>query len=42
MAEFVTAETLAAQAGLAHGFFTRRGGVSAGPFAALAALNPKE
>ena len=35
MAEFVTAETLAAQAGLAHGFFTRRGGVSAGPFAAL-------
>ncbi|MEO3472279.1 peptidoglycan editing factor PgeF [Roseomonas sp. CAU 1739] len=35
MAEFVTAETLAAHAGLAHGFFTRRGGVSAGPFAAL-------
>ena len=35
MAEFVTAETLAAQTGLAHGFFTRRGGVSAGPFAAL-------
>ena len=35
MAEFVTAEMLAAQRGLAHGFFTRRGGVSAGPFAAL-------
>ena len=35
MAEFVTAEALAAQPGLAHGFFTRRGGVSAGPFAAL-------
>lgn len=35
MAEFVTAETLAGQPGLAHGFFTRRGGVSAGPFAAL-------
>jgi YfiH family protein len=35
MAEFVTAESLAAQPGLAHGFFTRRGGVSAGPFAAL-------
>lgn len=34
MAEFVTAETLVAH-GLAHGFFTRRGGVSAGPFAAL-------
>ncbi len=35
MAEFVTAETLAGLPGLAHGFFTRRGGVSAGPFAAL-------
>ncbi len=35
MAVFVTAESLAAQPGLAHGFFTRRGGVSAGPFAAL-------
>ncbi len=35
MAEFVTAATLSAQQGLTHGFFTRRGGVSAGPFAAL-------
>ncbi|GGJ03699.1 peptidoglycan editing factor PgeF [Neoroseomonas lacus] len=35
MAEFVTAESLAGLPGLAHGFFTRRGGVSAGPFAAL-------
>lgn len=35
MAQFVTAETLAAQPCLAHAFFTRRGGVSAGPFAAL-------
>ena len=35
MAEAVTATTLAAQPGLAHGFFTRRGGVSAGSFAAL-------
>ena len=35
MAVFVTAETLAAQPGLAHGFFTRRGGVSSGAFAAL-------
>lgn len=35
MAVFVTAETLAGQPGLAHGFFTRRGGVSAGNFAAL-------
>jgi YfiH family protein len=35
MAEFVTAERLAAEPGLAHGFFTRRGGVSTGPYAAL-------
>lgn len=35
MAEAVTADTLAAQPGLAHGFFTRRGGVSGGAFAAL-------
>ncbi|NMJ42904.1 laccase domain-containing protein [Roseomonas sp. JC162] len=35
MAQFVTAESLAAESGLAHAFFTRRGGVSAGPFAAL-------
>lgn len=35
MADFVTAERLAAQPGLAHGFFTRRGGVSGGAFAAL-------
>ncbi|MBR0673545.1 peptidoglycan editing factor PgeF [Neoroseomonas soli] len=35
MAESVTAATLAAQPGLAHGFFTRRGGVSGGAFAAL-------
>ncbi len=35
MAHSVLATTLAAQPGLAHGFFTRRGGVSAGPFAAL-------
>ncbi|CAH0293772.1 peptidoglycan editing factor PgeF [Roseomonas sp. CECT 9278] len=35
MAEAVAAATLAAQPGLAHGFFTRRGGVSAGGFAAL-------
>jgi YfiH family protein len=34
MAEFVTAESLADHR-LAHGFFTRRGGVSAGPYAAL-------
>jgi YfiH family protein len=34
MAEFVTAETLA-RAGLPHGFFTRRGGVSVGAFASL-------
>jgi YfiH family protein len=33
-AEFLTSLALAAP-GLAHGFFTRRGGVSAGPFAAL-------
>jgi YfiH family protein len=33
-AEFLTAQNLAA-APLRHGFFTRRGGVSAGPFAAL-------
>jgi len=35
MAEFVTAGMLAGQSGLAHGFFTRRGGVSSGGFAAL-------
>jgi YfiH family protein len=35
MAEAVTADTLAALPGLAHGFFTRRGGVSSGAFAAL-------
>ncbi|WP_198372268.1 peptidoglycan editing factor PgeF [Roseomonas rosulenta] len=35
MAEAVTAGTLAALPGLAHGFFTRRGGVSGGGFAAL-------
>jgi YfiH family protein len=35
MAEAVTAESLAALPGLAHGFFTRRGGVSSGAFAAL-------
>jgi YfiH family protein len=35
MAEFVTAGTLAGRPGLAHGFFTRRGGVSSGGFAAL-------
>jgi len=35
MAVFVTAGTLAGQPGLAHGFFTRRGGVSKGAFAAL-------
>jgi YfiH family protein len=35
MAEAVIAATLAAQPGLAHGFFTRRGGVSGGGFAAL-------
>ncbi|MBP0462681.1 peptidoglycan editing factor PgeF [Roseomonas sp. PWR1] len=34
MAVFVTAGTLA-RAGLPHGFFTRRGGVSSGAFAAL-------
>jgi YfiH family protein len=33
-AEFLTAKTLQA-APLRHGFFTRRGGISAGPFAAL-------
>lgn len=35
MAVFVTAGLLERQAGLAHGFFTRRGGVSSGAFAAL-------
>ena len=35
MAVFVTAGMLARQSGIAHGFFTRRGGVSAGAFAAL-------
>ena len=35
MAVFVTADMLAGQPGLAHGFFTRRGGVSSGAFAAL-------
>lgn len=35
MAQSVLATTLAAQPGLAHGFFTRRGGVSGGAFAAL-------
>ncbi len=35
MAVFVTAEALAGRTGLAHGFFTRRGGVSAGAFASL-------
>lgn len=35
MAEKFAAATLSAQPGLAHGFFTRRGGVSGGPFAAL-------
>jgi YfiH family protein len=35
MAEAVTAETLSVHRGLAHGFFTRRGGVSSGAFAAL-------
>ncbi len=35
MAEAVHAATLAATPGLAHGFFTRRGGVSSGGFAAL-------
>jgi YfiH family protein len=35
MAVFVTAGTLAGHAGLAHGFFTRRGGVSCGAFASL-------
>lgn len=35
MAVFVTADMLARQPGLAHGFFTRRGGVSGGRFAAL-------
>ena len=34
MAEFVTAEALS-RAGLAHGFVTRRGGVSGGAFASL-------
>lgn len=35
MAEFVTAAGVAGRPGLAHGFFTRRGGVSSGGFAAL-------
>ena len=35
MAVFVTAGLLEHQRGVAHGFFTRRGGVSAGSFAAL-------
>jgi len=35
MAEKVAAATLSVQPGLVHGFFTRRGGVSGGPFAAL-------
>ena len=35
MAEAISATTLAEQPGLAHGFFTRRGGVSGGGFAAL-------
>lgn len=35
MAAFVTAASLAGRPGLAHAFFTRRGGVSGGPFAAL-------
>ena len=34
-AEFVETPALAALAGLRHGFFTRRGGVSEGPWAAL-------
>ncbi|MDN3567396.1 polyphenol oxidase family protein [Paeniroseomonas aquatica] len=34
-AEFLTTPALAAAAGLRHGFFTRRGGVSEGPWAAL-------
>ncbi|MBR0652185.1 peptidoglycan editing factor PgeF [Roseomonas terrae] len=35
MAEFVTAESLTIHSGLSHGFFTRRGGVSVGPYASL-------
>ena len=34
-AEFLTTPALGAAAGLRHGFFTRRGGVSEGPWAAL-------
>lgn len=34
-AEFLTAPALAALGGVRHGFFTRRGGVSEGPYAAL-------
>ncbi len=34
-AEAISAATLAGAGGLRHGFFTRRGGVSEGPFAAL-------
>ena len=34
-AEFLTTPALGAVAGLRHGFFTRRGGVSEGPWAAL-------
>jgi hypothetical protein len=34
-AEFITTPALGAVTGLRHGFFTRRGGVSAGPWAAL-------
>ncbi len=34
-AEFLTTPALAAATGLRHGFFTRRGGVSEGPWAAL-------
>ncbi len=33
--EFITAPNLAGQAGVAHGFFTRRGGVSMGIYAGL-------